>query len=245
MNELEKVNEEFDLNSLTHEWLETCEQTNGTSAVETIQDSMSSLGQCVLQSINVANLLEEIKTAAPRGALDEVFTHYCDLVPKLKSCRDPLTESSSVCLSDQSVKDLDIFNAAIDGALDFVCYKGGERIAIFLAESGTECIMSNADQLNHCLNDSLPIINSVLENIQKSNTTIYNHQNCRVETNLKTCIVNALKNCSDPTPSNIIEGLIDSFTKETPCYIKSGASSVSLITYSFAVWLSIISITLL
>ncbi len=34
-----------------------------------------------------------------------------------------------VCLSDQADRDLEIFDGALDEALDFMCYKGGERIA--------------------------------------------------------------------------------------------------------------------
>ena len=34
-----------------------------------------------------------------------------------------------VCLSDQGDEDLETIDSAIDGALDFMCYKGGERIA--------------------------------------------------------------------------------------------------------------------
>lgn len=34
-----------------------------------------------------------------------------------------------VCLSDQADQDLEIFDEAISAALDFMCYKGGERIA--------------------------------------------------------------------------------------------------------------------
>jgi hypothetical protein len=34
-----------------------------------------------------------------------------------------------VCLSDQADQDLEIFDEAISAAVDFMCYKGGERIA--------------------------------------------------------------------------------------------------------------------
>ena len=45
----------------------------------------------------------------------------------------------------------------------------------------------------------------------------------RLEHNTKECVVNKLKACSDPTPANIIEGLLDSMLKETPCY-RSGSA---------------------
>ena len=35
---------------------------------------------------------------------------------------------------------------------------------------------------------------------------------------MKACVINGLKTCSDPTPANVVEGLIDSMIKKTPCF---------------------------
>ena len=50
-------------------------------------------------------------------------------IPEVKECRAPVIEALKVCLSDDADNDLDILDATIDAALDFLCYKGGERIA--------------------------------------------------------------------------------------------------------------------
>ena len=50
-------------------------------------------------------------------------------IPAIKRCRAPLFSAMEVCVSDATFKDLGVFEDAIDGALDFMCYKGGERIA--------------------------------------------------------------------------------------------------------------------
>lgn len=48
----------------------------------------------------------------------------------------------------------------------------------------------------------------------------------RLENRMKACVIDGLKTCSDPTPANVIEGLIESMIKKTPCH-KSGSSSFS------------------
>lgn len=53
----------------------------------------------------------------------------------------------------------------------------------------------------------------------------------RLESRMKACVIDGLKTCSDPTPANVVEGLIDSMIKRTPCH-RSGASSMSF-SYSF------------
>lgn len=50
-------------------------------------------------------------------------------IPDVKQCRMPVIAALKVCLSDEADNDLDILDATIDAALDFICYKGGERIA--------------------------------------------------------------------------------------------------------------------
>jgi len=176
--QLEQVSREFDLNTYTQQWLETCEHINGTQASEDIQTALFTLSDCVTSKINIVNITEEIKAAAPRGALDEVFTSYCNLVPGIKHCRTPMISALQVCLSHQRDDDLQLIDSAIDGALDFMCFKGGERIAIFLAENGTDCLYDNADRIASCINDTMPQVQSLLQNLQLFNESIFDPVNC-------------------------------------------------------------------
>jgi len=191
--QLEQVSREFDLNTYTQQWLETCEHINGTQASEDIQVNSSpwifvhqrrlatalfTLSDCVTSKINIVNITEEIKAAAPRGALDEVFASYCNLVPGIKHCRTPMISALQVCLSHQRDDDLQLIDSAIDGALDFMCFKGGERIAIFLAENGTDCLYDNADRIASCINDTMPQVQSLLQNLQLFNESIFDPVNC-------------------------------------------------------------------
>lgn len=53
----------------------------------------------------------------------------CSQVPAIKKCSAPVFSALQVCVTEQSGQDLKIFQSAIDEALDFICFKGGERIA--------------------------------------------------------------------------------------------------------------------
>lgn len=50
-------------------------------------------------------------------------------IPAIKRCQAPLFSSLEVCVSSYTIQDLKVLENAIDAALDFMCYKGGERIA--------------------------------------------------------------------------------------------------------------------
>lgn len=58
-------------------------------------------------------------------------------IPEVKQCRIPVIAALKVCLSEEADNDLDTVDATIDGALDFICYKGGERIASILPSLST------------------------------------------------------------------------------------------------------------
>ncbi|KAI9552020.1 hypothetical protein GHT06_022357 [Daphnia sinensis] len=229
--ELEKAQQDFNLDSYTKQWMDECERVNGSEAIEEIRDSMTVLTECISSKINIHNITEEIKEASPKGILDEVFAKYCNQVPAIKQCRIPVISAMQVCLSDQADQDLEVLDEAMNAALDFMCYKGGERIAIFMSENGTDCFLSNVDNIATCLNGSLPEMEAAITNMQTTNTSIFNDENCRLESRMKACVIDGLKTCSDPTPANVVEGLIDSMIKRTPCH-KSGASSMSF-SYSF------------
>lgn len=215
------------LNDYTSQLLDKCVARNGTEALEEIQNSITELNSCVSSRINVMNISEEIKAAIPRGALDEVFSKYCDQIPEVKECRIPVIAALKVCLSDEADNDLDILDATIDAALDFICYKGGERIAIFMAENGTDCFLKNVDNIADCVNETLPDLESALTEMQTTNTSFFDEKNCHLEMKVKECFVASLKDCHDPTPANVVEGLINAMIRKTPCY-KSIAGMTSV-----------------
>lgn len=63
-----------------------------------------------------------------------------------------------------------------------------------------------------------------------------------LEMKVKECMVESLKNCHDPTPANVVEGLINAMIKRTPCYkssaiVHSLSTVVILVAALFLSWL--------
>lgn len=103
-----------------------------------------------------------------------------------------------------------------------------------MSENGTDCFMQNVDHIATCLNSSLPELEAAVTSMQKTNSSIFNDKNCKLESKMKACVIDSLKRCSDPTPANVIEGLIDSMIKKTPCY-KSG--SILFVSSTSFLWI--------
>ena len=101
-----------------------------------------------------------------------------------------MIKAVQVCLTDQADQDLEIFDAVLEAALNFVCYKGGERIAsmtlemirfvcvVFLAENGTDCFQYHLDQIAECLNGHLPQLQKIVTDIHTANISIFHEDNC-------------------------------------------------------------------
>ena len=130
-----------------------------------------------------------------------------------------------------------------------------------MSENGTDCFMSKIDPISTCINGSLIEVEELFTSMQKTNSSIFSDKSCRsvfipyrkfflplsiyeidvpfrLEAKMKSCVVDSLKKCSDPTPANVIEGLIDSMIKKTPCFVSSSGSN--LLTNSSLCWMLVL-----
>lgn len=62
-----------------------------------------------------------------------------------------------------------------------------------------------------------------------------------LEMKIKECFVESLKDCHDPTPANVVEGLINAMIRKTPCYksfaeLASVPTPILLIPALFLTW---------
>ena len=48
-----------------------------------------------------------------------------------------------------------------------------------MSENGTDCFFNNVDHMATCLNASLPELEAVLTSMHKTNSSIFNDENCR------------------------------------------------------------------
>ncbi|XP_064084954.1 27 kDa hemolymph glycoprotein-like [Macrobrachium nipponense] len=210
------------------DWKDRCRTRVGEQAVKDIEDSQKNLLPCITKIIKWDKLQHEINRSIPRGQLDLVFKKYCGRRDSLMECVEDMFTKLDVCMDERERQDLNITRAAIDAGLDFVCYKDGDRIALFMGEKGGECVKSQKDNIRNCIEERVPEMKEAEADpfaISINKLTI-NEENCKKVNTMHQCIVTWTEKCEDSTPSNILDSLIVQILKVTPCKQTSGATTL-------------------
>ncbi|CAG4977455.1 unnamed protein product [Colias eurytheme] len=191
---------------------DTCTKNGAADKIDEAENSIKNFVDCVKTLFNFETLKNEIEAAKPNGALDEVFKKYCAKSPELKTCIHTLTEGVSPCLPVNIRDNINSGKNASDQLIDFVCYKDGDRIALFIAEGGPECFQEKSNSLRECANKAREGITDV-----DSVKALSLDEKCAKFDDLTSCVVKALEECSTPTPGNMAESLMRYIRKGTPC----------------------------
>lgn len=154
---------------------EKCVNVSGTEAAYTrAVEAADTLKECTVTLIDLERLQKDIEEAAPIGELDTVFNkykrgfslfqlRYLIIVSICRYCRnrtiaiDCLTnfgQALEPCLDATEIDFERIFISIVTKLLDFVCYRDGDMVALFIAENGPKCINDNKDQLIACFNST-------------------------------------------------------------------------------------------
>ncbi|XP_008480307.1 27 kDa glycoprotein [Diaphorina citri] len=198
------------------------------------------VNMCVGRLVNYTELQIEIEKAKPTGDLDLVFSKYCRKSPVLKECVTNFTTALDPCLEPKEKQTKKVFQNVSESLLDFICFKEGDRIALFIAEGGPECLSDKKEAIQHCMNITLSKF------IPKDQVTVDNipvlkleKEECTAIKDMHMCVVHELEKCNETTPSNIVDALMKFMMQQTPCkefglYPNENAasplSSISLIT---------------
>ncbi|NEU34256.1 27 kDa glycoprotein, partial [bacterium LRH843] len=86
---------------------------------------------CMKDMLDYKKINAEIETAKPTGDLDKVFRKYCRSTPKLKGCINNFTTSIEPCLEESEKVSKHIIMNITTALEQFICYKEGDRIALF------------------------------------------------------------------------------------------------------------------
>ncbi|XP_068226840.1 27 kDa glycoprotein-like isoform X2 [Palaemon carinicauda] len=210
------------------DWKDRCRTRVGEQAVKDIEESQKNILPCITKIIKWDKLQHEINKSIPNGQLDLVFKKYCGRRESLMQCVEDMFAKLDVCMDEQERHDLNITRAAIDAGLDFVCYKDGDRIALFMGEKGGECVKSQRDNIQNCIEEKVPKVKEIEDDpfsISINELTI-NEENCKKVNTMHQCIVEWTEKCEDSTPSNILDSLIVQILKVTPCRQTSGATTL-------------------
>lgn len=235
-------------NKTLSEIMTRCEKNGGPEAYNKAKNAGEELSQCVTRLANVSALQQEIEDAKPNGRVDEVFKKYCEKKPLFEVCVKNFTESSKACLSDKEQVHLKTVYNVTQQLAEFICFKEGDRIALFIAEGGQECFQDKQDGLRECVNNTMGV-NAELDMNAVSNATLtFDKKQCKQILDLQTCVVGVLEKCPKPTSANIVESLFKFIRKATPCkkFVESPkASSAAGLFFTSATILAGLATTLL
>ncbi|XP_044754779.1 27 kDa glycoprotein-like [Coccinella septempunctata] len=197
-----------------------CDSKSGNGTYDNIQSSKNAYQECISNFVNVTELREEIEEAKKTGSMDEVFGKYCKKYPELSNCTDSFLESIQPCLEDNEKKSLNMSIALTHKLKEFICYKNGDRLAMFVAEGGVDCLQSQKDAIQQCLNSTLAsrIPSDVTPSVFP--VLLFDAQDCRDFGEFRTCVGKALGHCNETTPANLMDAFFKFFKKMTPCGVE-------------------------
>ncbi|XP_076265549.1 27 kDa hemolymph protein-like [Rhynchophorus ferrugineus] len=199
---------------------ERCQKKGSPDTYDRIKAAAKETKTCLQGKINPDQIKSELDEAKKTGSMDEVFGKYCKKRPEIKECILRTVNISKECLEENEKTALDNAIRVIDEILDFACFRDGDRLAMFVAEGGVECISSRKDQIKDCVNATLKIDVSGLSltSLPTSLPSLgVDKKKCDDFGKIQECVVTDLENhCKDTTPSNIVDALFK-FIKKTGC----------------------------
>uniref|UniRef100_A0A1B6FPP0 27 kDa hemolymph protein n=1 Tax=Cuerna arida TaxID=1464854 RepID=A0A1B6FPP0_9HEMI len=209
---------------------ERCEKYGTNTSFDRALAAREEARFCFEGMVNITEFQAEIEHAKPTGDLDIVFRKYCRKAPQLRGCVANLTEAIEPCLNpDERILKETIINVT-DALISFICFKEGDRIALFIAEEGPECLKSKQEQIQECINSTFS--HYIPKDVQGKQEELplfkMEEKECGDLRKLQKCVIKQLEKCSEPTPANIVDSLIKFVRKMTPCeqfepVTKSGA----------------------
>lgn len=201
-------------------WEERCLEIGGQEVLDAYLREQEQLVYCAMEQFDLDQLQQEIEEKQKVGDLDEVFQKYCrDHVSAARSCLQKFLEVSQQCLREEDRPGLNVTLQMVDSAIAFTCHNSGDRIALFMSEEGVECVTTHKEEILACINQSVPEVFNTYNNLHnyKMHFYVFQQENCRKGDAIMQCVETSLMKCPDPTPSNLVHGLLKAMKEGTPC----------------------------
>lgn len=201
-------------------------ETKGLEAYNAIEASTLTLAECINGIVNYTAIQEEITEASPKGELDVVFNKYCLKRPEAIECIETFNSKLTPCLDEEERQNQDVFMRIIRSLLNFVCHKGGDQIALFIAEKGPECLEAHKDDIQNCINSTFSgyVPAEGIDSVKSLPKFVMGPQQCDDMERLESCIVKKLETCEEITPANIVESMFRFIKNETICRSQAKAN---------------------
>ncbi|KAJ8668076.1 hypothetical protein QAD02_009739 [Eretmocerus hayati] len=227
---------------------EKCTKNGGS--YDDAKDAGMKLIACTKDIVNFNTLQQEIKDNTYNGDLDKVFKKYCKKQPTVEKCLKDFAEKIEPCLEPVEKQTKQTLDKITKKILDFVCFKEGDRIAMFVAAKGPECFKEKVSELRQCGNKTFSgyaksvafnpadgIAGAVqqatsLFDPEKLPLLVFDQERCSNLQSFQKCSVEELELCEDPTPANLIDSIFNYIKKVTPCeqLLKGGSPQAAALT---------------
>ncbi|XP_011203223.3 27 kDa hemolymph protein [Bactrocera dorsalis] len=220
----EYKNRNFTVDELKKVLREKCKKAAGgeenSTLYQEIEKGSTVLTSCLAGLANMTALQQEIEAARPLGELDTVFNKYCDKAPSAVKCLRDFNAKVQPCLSAKEKQQNVVLMRIATGLVDFMCSRGGDHIALFVAEEGPECLEANRDAINMCLNSSfhefLPKDIKVPDLFDLPDLVL-EPGHCVDLERFQACTIHHLEQCREITPANVAEAVFKFIKNETSC----------------------------
>lgn len=199
---------------------EKCDKNGNNESFDNAMVAKEEIQFCLRNLVNFTEIQKEIEKAKPVGDLDTVFRKYCRKSPKLRDCVNNFTTSIEPCLDSKEKETKRVIINITDALLSFICFKEGDRIALFIAEGGPDCLTEQKDAIQNCINSSFSkYLPKEGPNMSAKDVPSFKleENECRDINILQKCVVSELERCKEPTPANIVDSLFNFVRKVTPC----------------------------
>ncbi|XP_066155701.1 27 kDa glycoprotein-like [Euwallacea fornicatus] len=198
---------------------EKCQKENASGSVDALKSQQEEIKNCLSLYLNSSEIQTELEEAKKTGSMDEVFAKYCNKWPNVYKCFDTASETVRTCLNQQEEgsfnKTLDI----VQELQEFVCHKDGDRLALFVAEGGLECLREKQEEIKTCANSTFGERIPETDDISGINlfTVLFKDHGCEDFDSFRNCIKVQLEQCSDTTPANIVDATFKFVRRQLLC----------------------------
>lgn len=201
---------------------EKCKKATGvdnSTLYQEVEKGSILLVTCLSGLANLTALQKEIEEARPLGELDTVFHKHCQKAPAAEKCFREFNTVIQPCLSKEEKSQNAVMMRIVSGLLSFMCARGGDQIALFVAEDGPECLEANKEAIQHCANKSFSefVPKHTITDIFNLPDFTLEPEHCVDLAKFEACTIHHLEQCQEITPANVAESIFKFVKNETSC----------------------------
>lgn len=215
---------QLDVQKVENVLTEKCKKQGAEDAVESLKNQQEVLKSCITDKVNISNIQDELEEAKKTGSMDEVFAKYCQKWPDVYQCVENVTVTVRSCMTEKEEKAFNKSLEIMEDLQEFMCFKDGDRLAMFVAEGGVECVQEQQEGIKNCLNATLggrfPEPDEF--SVATLPTFLFTEEDCQDFDKIRQCVNIELEKCKDTTPANIVDAFFKFLKKQMPCGKEGG-----------------------